>query len=144
MRSIIIALFVLPLFVYAADPVVKPPAGPVAAAVAAVQAPAPTVHLSLPDQPPEWLAKVLDVGRSVPVVGPVLIEGLKWLGVFASVMTLLVTMLTGLGGILVPVFNLAGLAQAAAFILKLSNSPVMYWLKFFSLYNAKVQEEKKG
>jgi len=41
------------------------------------------------------------------------------------------------GEVLAPVLNLAKLATMSAAISAFENGTVMYWLKFFSMYNAK-------
>lgn len=105
--------------------------------VQAVVAPLPDTAPPALHLPPPWLAKALDVASSVPIVGPIVVTAAKWLGVVASLATLLVTFLLGLIRVLGPVLNLAKLASIAAAIQAFENGTIMYWLKFFSMYNAK-------
>lgn len=121
----------------------------VAAPVAAVAAPAEVVAV-MPEEapkaihlPPAWLEKALDVAIAVPVAGPIVVEVLKWLGVISSVLTALVTALLGILWSLSKVLKLAKLVDLAVKVEALMNSPVMYWLKFLSMYNAK-KVEKSG
>jgi len=93
--------------------------------------------------PPQWLEKAMDVVSSLPFVGPYIVEIAKWLGVIASLLTILVTAVLGSLKVLSAALNLAKLADLALKVNKLANGPIMYWLSFFSMYNAKKQGEKK-
>lgn len=121
----------------AEDAVVPVPT--VAAAAEAVQA-LPDVAPDAKFLPPTWLAKAMDVVSSMPVVGPIVVEVAKWLGVIASILTILVTALLGVLRVLITSANLLKLASLAAKIEALMNGPLMYWLKFFSVYNAKKKD----
>ena len=90
--------------------------------------------------PPEWLSGAIDKASSVPVIGPYVITIAKYLGVLASIVTLLVTFLIGAIKVLMPVLNLVNLERAAAFLFRFQTSKIMYYLKFFSMYNAKKKE----
>jgi len=92
--------------------------------------------------PPAWLDSAMDKVSALPVVGPVVVDGVKWLGVVASLMTVLVTALLGALAALQKVLALAKLADLAAKVSAFSNGPIMYWLKWFSMYNAKREEKK--
>lgn len=148
MKGIFMSLFVLPFFLLVAGTMYADEPTKVAAPVA-VAAPVVTVQpTSEPaiDLPPAWLENALNFARRIPWVGPVVVEFTKWAGLFGGVMTLLVTTILGLLRILVPALNIAGLAAFALKVQIFENSPLMYWIKFFSMYNAvkKQPEEKKG
>lgn len=109
--------------------------------VAPTLSPAPMIASSAPlvisQEPPVWLEKVLDIASSIPVIGPVVVLIAKWLGVLASAATILVTALLGLLKIAQSVAKMSKLASLAILIEKFANGPIMYWLAFFSIYNAK-------
>lgn len=94
--------------------------------------------------PPAWLENALDTAGDLPVIGPVLVTVMKWLGVFASIMTLIVTCVLGIARALVPVLNLAKLVNLASALEAFQSGTIMYWLKFFSMYNAKKPEGIKS
>jgi hypothetical protein len=146
MKSLILVLgllFVTPSFATEAVKeitvsVASPAPAPAVEAVAPMPETAPVAtHL-----PPAWLEKVLDVAVSVPVVGPVVVEVLKWVGVISSILTAIVTAALGLIWSLSRALKLAKLVDLAVKIEALAASPVMYWLRFFSMYNAKKEEKK--
>lgn len=87
--------------------------------------------------PPAWLLEVMHKIESVPVIGPVAIDVFKWLGVVAAVMTALVTCLLSITRALVFAGRIQGMAPLMAWAMKLEKGKVMYWLKYFSVYNAK-------
>jgi hypothetical protein len=120
---------------------VAAPVTEVKAAPAEVIAVMPEEAPVLKNLPPVWLEKALDIVSSMPVVGPVVVEVLKWLGVVSSVLTALVTALLGILLTLRKVLNLAKLADLALKIELFMNGPIMFWLKYFSIYNAKKEEK---
>lgn len=142
MRQLILMAFtmlVVGVLVHAED-VVKP--APAAAAVEAMPETAPTVIDKVPP-PPSWLDEVMAVVFKIPVVGPFLLQIMQYLGLIASILTIVVTV--ALGGIqsLAVVLKWVKLSDLAVKILAFQNSPIMYWMKFLSVYNAKKPEEKK-
>lgn len=141
MKQLILILLIMPLFAYAADVAKDAPPAP-AAVIAKLPDEAPVVALPAVVQPPDWLTKTLELVSSLPYVGPVVVEIAKWLGVLASVLTILVTALLGILKALALVLPAVRLANLVEVVVALQNSKVMYWLKFFSVYNA-VNEEKK-
>lgn len=141
MRAIIFTLVMLPLFLYAAEAVKAADPQPASVAVVAVM---PDEAPPAIDLPPPWLENAINFARRIPFIGPVIVEVTKWAGVLGASFTLIVTLLLGLLRILVPVVNIAGLAALALKLQAFESSPIMYWLKFFSMYNAKKPEEKKA
>ena len=124
-------------FLYAVEPAPAP-----AAVVAAMPEEAPVVQPSVTEAP-EWLVKALELVSSVPVVGSVVVEVAKWLGVISSILTILVTGILGILRVLALVLPAVKLANLVALVVALENSKVMYWLKFFSLYNAQKKTDLK-
>ena len=102
---------------------------------------AASVPQSEANRPPAWLATALDTASTLPVIGPAVVTIVKYLGVIASIMTLLVTCLLGIARALVPIFNFAKLTGVASALESFQEGAVMYWLKFFSMYNAKKKPE---
>lgn len=137
MKNLIFALLLLPCFSYAVDAV---PAAP-AAVIAAMPEEAPVPPKN---EAPKWLVSAMDTVAAVPVVGLVVVEVAKWLGVISSVLTILVTAILGILKVLSLVLPAARLANIAIWLAAAESSKVMYWLKFFSMYNATKSEEKKS
>lgn len=148
---IVTAIVLSSLAVSAAD---APKAAAAAAAVTSAAAKPAVVIPPLPDtapvvepvkipMPPTWLNDVMSVMLKLPLIGPLLLQVMQWLGLVASVLTILVTFLIGLLQGLSQILKFAKLADLAAKVLAFQNSPVMFWLKFFSIYNAKKTETAK-
>lgn len=91
--------------------------------------------------PPSWLQEILLIIKGLPIVGPYVVEALKWVGVATVAITSLtgaiLTVLKALQGAL----NLAKLAELAAKVEAFQNSKIIFWLKYFSNFNA--QKVKK-
>lgn len=106
-------------------------------AICVGQGAVPAVVAASPTEAPEWLVKALELVSSVPVVGPIVVEIAKWLGVLASVLTILVTAILAVIRALGAVLPAIKMAELAAKVLAFENSKIMHWLKMFSMYNAK-------
>lgn len=108
------------------------PAQPVPAA-----SPAGSALAADPDiQPPSWVLGVLEAAKSLPVVGPIVTKVAIYLGVLCSILTALVCfLLTSLKAVS-GVANIAGLAEFTTKLESFKTGPIMYWLKYFSMYNA--------
>lgn len=91
--------------------------------------------------PPSWLQEILLIIKGLPIVGPYVVEALKWVGVATVAITSLtgaiLTVLKALQGAL----NLVKLAELAAKVEAFQNSKIIFWLKYFSNFNA--QKDKK-
>jgi len=119
-------------------PVAAASATPVAAAT-----PAPTPQLTVKDEilvPPTWVQDALIMVKSLPVVGPIVTQVLQWTGVVVTILTAFVAFLLTSIRALSTVMTLAGLAIASQKIESFRDSKIMYWLKYFSMFNA---EKKK-
>lgn len=123
-------------YLHAVEPAPAP-----AAVIAAMPEEAPVAQPAV-TQAPEWLVKSLELVSSVPVVGPVVVEVAKWLGVLASATTILTTALLGILRLLGLVLPAVRLANMVVWLVAIENSKVMHWLKLLSLYNAQKQEKK--
>jgi|GEM_PF-5277134 len=130
MKQLILAMILMTGFMaFAQAPDVAP------TMVVSASAPADDVLM-----PPAWLATALKTIESMPIIGPVAVEVFKWLGVIASIATALVTFLVAVIRALSVVLSAARMLALANMIAAFESSKIMYWLKFFSIYNAK---EKK-
>lgn len=96
-------------------------------------------NISMPEvaAPPAWAQALVVTASNLPVVGPVLSKILVYLPAIVTVLTILAASLLSIIQALASVLNFAGLGSAATFILNFQNGKVMYWLKFFSMFNAK-------
>ena len=138
MKYIITFALLMPVLSYAAAVLPAPKYETV------VVAPMPDTAPSITHLPPVWLEKVMDTASAVPVVGPVVVTALKWLGVLSSVLTALVTAILAIAMALQKLLPLTKLADLTIKVEAFMNGPIMYWLKFFSIYNAKKEEKPIG
>lgn len=88
------------------------------------------------DVPPDWLIQVMAWGKTLPYVGPVLVEMLKWLGFTAAMMTALSIVATTILRLPEVIARFAGAPELANRI-EFWSSKIIYWIKFFSIFNAK-------
>lgn len=86
--------------------------------------------------PPTWLVQALDVAYKFPMVGPLAAKAAQWLGVILSILTILAGAAIGVIRALSTVLSAASLAPIAQKIASMEGSKVVYWLKFFSAFNA--------
>jgi hypothetical protein len=90
--------------------------------------------------PPEWIGGLLVWLKSVPTVGPIIVEVLKWVSVVVTVLTVLSTCIQAILKIPEIGLRISGATKLADSIKKVSDK-IMPWLKYFSAYN--VQAVKK-
>lgn len=114
-----LAVFLVTAFAIAAD------AGATAAAASAAT-------------PPEWLSAVLDLVVSIPVVGPIVVTALKYVGLVAALLTALTTFVHSVSTAVAAVFQAAGLGNVAQKLLKLRDTVYPY-LAYLSVYNVQKQ-----
>lgn len=116
------------------------PADPMPVAPAAATSTETIVAVPSPAAPPEWAQTFIMTIEKIPGVGPVLTKGFVYLGILTSILTgflaFLLSALSALSGVL----NLAGLASLSSKIQLFRDGKFMYWLKFFSIFNAKKPE----
>lgn len=98
--------------------------------------PVGSVAVATPAAPPSWAQDLIVTVEKLPVVGPFVAKALLYLGILASILTVLVATILTILNSLSGVFTASGLSEAAAAIIKFRDGPIMYWLKFLSLFNA--------
>lgn len=115
------------------------PAPVAQAPVAVLPPPAPAAVVSVPAvaAPPAWAADILSVVSGLPVVGPYLSKALLYLGILAAILTALVAAALSILASLKGAFSWAGLDTAASAIQSFQSGQIMYWLTYFSNFNAK-------
>lgn len=151
MRScILVFLTVLVLSLYSSAQVMTP--GPSstpitalsgtiqAAAIAAItQTPTPVpamISVAAATAPPQWLQDLIIAAQSFPIVGPYLTKIMMYIGVIGSILTALVAfLLTGIN-ILSGIASFSGLGGIATVLMNFKNGPIMYWITYFSNFNA--------
>lgn len=109
---------------------------PVSAQPAAVAIPAAVV-VPEPAAPPQWATDVLVAASKLPVIGPIVSKGLMYLGILTAILTTLVGAILSILALLLGVFKSGGLVNAVAVIQAFRDGKIMYWLKYFSNFNAK-------
>lgn len=101
-----------------------------------------SVQVAEPAAPPKWAEDLIMKLQSMPVVGPYVSKIMVYLGILCAILTgllaFLLTSLTALSGVL----NFAGLTDAVKAIEDFKSSKFMYWLKYFSMFNAKKEKPK--
>ncbi|MDH4163340.1 MAG: hypothetical protein OEW15_11725 [Nitrospirota bacterium] len=109
---------------------------PVTVQPAVADAPAAVV-VPEPAAPPEWATEVLLSVSKLPVIGPYVSKALLYLGILAALLTTLVGAALSILATLKTGFNWAGLDKASAAIEAFRNGKIVYWLTYFSNFNAK-------
>lgn len=102
---------------------------------------APTVAVAAPSAPPKWAQELIVAAEKLPVVGPWVAKALLWSGILAGILTTLVAAVLAIVQMLMGVANLSGLTTFGNWLTNFQNGQVMYWLKFFSLFNAKKPDD---
>jgi hypothetical protein len=95
------------------------------------------VAVAEPAAPPAWAQDVMVAAQKLPVVGPFISKALLILGIVAAILTALAGFLISAIQALKGVFTWAGLTDAANVLVVFQSGRFMYWLKFFSMFNAK-------
>lgn len=139
-------IFLLFIFLFWMTPSFSqlPPPPPPVVAVSPTPVVFKTAEVVEPWAPPEWLKEVMEKAYSVPVIGPIAVETMKWLGVIASLLTALATAFFAVARVLSSTLKFAKFVELAvkvdAFYAKWAP-----YIKFFSMYNVqkKPEEEKK-
>lgn len=127
----------MPVVSLAGDSVLPASSGVPVVLVSAAPSPSPSVvAVAEPAAPPQWAQDLISTAQSLPVVGPVVSKVLLYLGILSSILTLLAGFVLSTISVIARVSNLAGLGVVAARVTEFKSGPIMYWLKFFSLFNA--------
>lgn len=131
----VLMFMVLALFSHhsLADP---SPAPSIVASSPMVMAPA-VVAVAEPAAPPAWAQDLMVSAQKLPVIGPVVTKATLYLGILSSLLTLFTSFIIAGAAALSGAFNYAGLTKAVAAITAFQNGKFMYYIKFFSLFNAK-------
>lgn len=91
--------------------------------------------------PPHWIQDVLLLVKSLPVVGPYVVEALKWVGVVTVILTSLTGAILASLKALQGALKLAKLDDLAAKLAAFEQSKFIFWLKYFSSFNAPVVQK---
>lgn len=83
---------------------------------------------------PSWVGDIVEFLKTIPYVGPVIVQILKWVGIVTAIFTALAAFLQTLCVVLIGSANLSGLQKFADVILRI-NEKVLPWLKYFSMFN---------
>jgi len=150
MTGIRILLFVLVLSLYGAVNVASAdiqPSSVTASAPAPIPTPVPVgtppgpaVAVAEPAAPPPWAQELVMAAEKLPVVGPVISKFLLYAGIIGSIMTAVVVCLVGILNTLIGAFNIAKLVQISNALAAFKDGKIMYYLKFFSFFNAKKKD----
>lgn len=113
-------------------------ASPVAlASPAPAASPQPMVAVAEPAAPPVWAQDMMTTAEKLPVIGPIVTKALLYLGIVSSLLTMFCAFLISVLGVLESAFSWSKLFTAATAIADFKNGKIMYWIKFFSMFNAK-------
>lgn len=97
-----------------------------------------------PFEPPQWLKESMLFISSLPHVGPIFLKVMMWLGVTASILTVLATSFIAISKSLQKVLKLMKL-EAWALKVEAFYLLVGPYLKFLSMYNVQKKElEREG
>lgn len=147
MKSLLVILylaFVMTVSVSYGQVAPTPTPIPQAVSTAAPTAtPQPDMNLQVKDEilvPPTWVQDTLIMVKNLPVVGPIITKLLQWVGVAVTILTALVAFLLTSIRALSTVMTFAGLAIASKKVKDFETSKIMYWLKYFSMFNAEKKE----
>jgi hypothetical protein len=132
MKIIFPTLFLLTALAFAQGPT------PLATAASVVIPDASTtVAPTVLETPPEWLVTALSYIYEMPVVGPYAAKAFQWLGVICVILTSFTAAILASIRALSTVLTFSGLILAATKVSEFENSKFVYWLKYFSMFNAK-------
>ena len=158
MRTILMAFVMMVVFVLfgfiggkalAENIPVEVVTAPMSTPMAVLPSPTPVktveeIKLTVKDEsmvPPEWLQNAVISAKSLPVVGPVIVKSVQWLGVIVSILTALFAFLWVLLRSLQVVASSAKLAPLAEKLAQMENSKAMYYLKALSMFNAQKKDK---
>lgn len=143
---VLLLAILVPLHSFGDSPAPAPTASAGVPITLVTPTPAPlpsVVPVAEPAAPPTWAQDLMVDAESLPIVGPIISKILLYLGIFCSILTVLACAVLSVLNILMKSLQLSGLANAAAAVLNFKNGKIMYWLKFFSMFNAKAPAPTK-
>ena len=91
--------------------------------------------------PPNWVQDAIITAKSLPVIGPILVQVFQWLGIIASILTALFIFLWTVLASLEKVLGAAKMTALAEKLAALQNSKFMYYLKALSVFNAQKKDK---
>lgn len=95
-----------------------------------------TLDSNAVELPPEWLVNLLQMLHDMPLVGPYVAKAVQWLGVIVTIITSFTAAIWVSIRALSTVLSVAGLLAFADKLKAFENGKIMYWLKYFSAFNA--------
>jgi hypothetical protein len=152
MKFLLVSIFLLSSFLFSPNAFTQTTQVPSSPGVVLPQStplpPAPTttpaassaqVSVAAPAAPPQWAQELLVFIQNMPVVGPIISKAIVYIGIVGSLITALVAFLLTALKALSGISGLAGLANLQTTIQNFKNGPIMYWLMYFSNFNAQKQ-----
>lgn len=129
--------------VISASPTPGPTAAlaPSSAGAAPTAASVPVIAVPAPAAPPAWATDLLMTAEKLPVVGPYIEKALMYAGILSAVLTALVGFLLAAVSALAGVLNLSGLTSFASALKAFQSGQIMYYLKYFSMFNAQKPDD---
>lgn len=107
-----------------------------------IPAPHTLVAVAEPAAPPQWAQDLLVTAEGLPYVGPVIVKIITIVPLVCAILTAVVAFLISLLTMMIGIFNYAGFTSAVAFLTAFQNGKFMYYLKYFSMFNAKKPDPK--
>ncbi len=136
MKLFLAALFVGLMFTvctYAQTPVLPDTPAPVAVVVPSQ---VPTVAIAEPAAPPKWVVDTIVSASKLPLVGPYIAKAALYAGIIVSILTTIVTALLTILNLIMVVVSYTPLAGLVVTLQNFKEGKFMYYLKFFSMFNA--------
>ena len=135
MKLVLIAFMLFSGVAFAQNALVAAPVAP-AAPIAQASQPDPVMVKDVSVAPPNWMQDVMVSIKSLPMVGPIAVKVLNWLGVLVSILTALSAFMMIAIQALSSVMNVAQLSDLASKIKGFQDGKLMYYLKYLSMFNA--------
>lgn len=90
-------------------------------------------------EPPSWLKEVIGFAMSIPTVGPIVVEILKWIGVLSALLTALSSLLLAVS----KAFEAAGKVWTGAVKIKEYLDKAIYYVGYLSVFNVYKDKDNK-
>lgn len=100
-----------------------------------------TVPVQVAAAPPVWLQTLVTTAESLPLIGPIVVTVLKYLGIIVSIMTAFCAFLMLALQTIGSIASIASLTTLAAKIQAFQSGQIMYWLKYVSAFNAQKSDD---
>lgn len=89
-----------------------------------------------PTAAPQWAQDLLSAAANLPIIGPLVSNAMIYAGIASSILTAIVLFLLTVTSAISGVGSFAGLTSLTSAVQAFQSGPIMYWLKFFSMFNA--------